>query len=680
MSILTGYDAVGSFLSAYDGNRAVNVTHTQGWDGDTFFFEETFVYQGVTYTNARMEIEGSTLREVDGELVGTVETMRLSGRSGDTYTQITGLSLSASSLASDMVWVSRGDDSVIARLQAEIEGTVTTYISQGLYPSSGNPAIYFHESFTPENIFLRDGDEVDFYQNDYVGTVNITGTSGYEFLNFSFNGITLASGTVLDLNQELTIGDLRIVHTNIDGISVRGDGLTLIGRDSMDDRIHAGDVWNFVEGNWFDGRGGNDTLLGGLGNDTMFGGTGNDDLTGGAGDDSLIGGLGDDVVEGSDGHDTAVINAAFSDIVATDLGDGSAQIVSLDGTDIFHGVEFFQFSDITLTLAQLLEHPGRSFPSTGHDTIEGTTSADTIDGSAGDDVIAGRAGRDSLFGNYGNDTLMGGVGNDTLEGGTGNDRLLGDTDDDRLFGEGGSDTLLGGFGLDRLWGGTGNDLLRGNGGNDTLMGEEGNDILIGGNLFDYLDGGTGHDRLDGGTFADNLYGRSGNDTLLGGGGQDRLFGGTGNDFADGGNGDDRFWGGGGSDTFSGFAGADRAWGEGGNDSLRGGGGNDTLYGGSGFDTLLGGVGDDLLSGGQNADVFVFSDGHGNDTITDFHAANASEHIDFSSISTITDFADLIANHLSADGNGNLHISTGADSGVTLIGVLLDDLSHADFVF
>lgn len=56
---------------------------------------------------------------------------------------------------------------------------------------------------------------------------------------------------------------------------------------------------------------------------------------------------------------------------------------------------------------------------------------------------------------------------------------------------------------------------------------------------------------------------------------------------------------------------------GGNDQLDGKWGNDTLLGGSGDDTLTGSAGNDTLTGGTGADVFIFSNGHGTDMITDF---------------------------------------------------------------
>jgi serralysin len=56
----------------------------------------------------------------------------------------------------------------------------------------------------------------------------------------------------------------------------------------------------------------------------------------------------------------------------------------------------------------------------------------------------------------------------------------------------------------------------------------------------------------------------------------------------------------------------------GNDTLNGGAGDDVLSGGLGRDRLTGGTGDDVLTGGLHSDQFVFGNGQGADTITDFH--------------------------------------------------------------
>lgn len=51
--------------------------------------------------------------------------------------------------------------------------------------------------------------------------------------------------------------------------------------------------------------------------------------------------------------------------------------------------------------------------------------------------------------------------------------------------------------------------------------------------------------------------------------------------------------------------------------LSGGAGNDTLIGNKGDDVLIGGTGDDALDGGAGNDTYIFSKGHGKDSISDY---------------------------------------------------------------
>ncbi|MBB98226.1 MAG: hypothetical protein CML67_01615, partial [Rhodobacteraceae bacterium] len=98
----------------------------------------------------------------------------------------------------------------------------------------------------------------------------------------------------------------------------------------------------------------------------------------------------------------------------------------------------------------------------------------------------------------------------------------------------------------------------------------------------------GSDHIVSGSYNDRLDGGSGNDTLNSGGGNDLLIGGTGGDSLYAGSGDDRL-----------FGGAD----------------NDMLYGQTGDDLLVGGTGDDALYGGDGSDLFLYTLGDGNDTVS-----------------------------------------------------------------
>jgi len=149
------------------------------------------------------------------------------------------------------------------------------------------------------------------------------------------------------------------------------------------------------------------------------------------------------------------------------------------------------------------------------------------------------------------------------------------------------------------------------GGNDSYRG------IGSGTVSGYVDGETGDDALKGARFADDLRGGAGKDSLRGLAGDDALSGGAGSDLVKGGAGDDTLNGDDGNDKLRAGSGDDVLNGGGQKDKLYGGRGNDELNGGKGNDILDGGDDSDILTGGGGKDFFVFYDGNGRDTITDF---------------------------------------------------------------
>jgi len=428
---------------------------------------------------------------------------------------------------------------------------------------------------------------------------------------------------------------------------------------------------------------------------------------GGGNDSIIVSEITPDVVqhlEGGAGTDfltTSILALDGSAVV--DIGTGvirtSAGEISFSGFEAIRGSRFVN------------EYIGSArdddiWASTGDDLISGGAGNDTLLGSSGDDTLHGDGGADTLRGNSGEDSITGGVGFDSLFGGSENDTIDGGRNADSLYGEGGNDLIFGGQGFDQLFGGAGDDTLLagetadrafGGGGNDLirggtnfgltvdgLFGEAGDDTIFGEGGFDFLDGGDGNDSLDGGAQADNLYGRAGMDTLLGGDGLDRLFGGADDDLAFGGDGNDGLFGEAGNDTLNGGEGNDRFFGGSGDDVIDGGTGNDTINSGAGFDTITGGAGDDLLFGRFNADTFVFTDGHGNDTIADFTAANRFERIDLSGVSVLSGLNDLDLNSTTSGAatqvGADVVIETGSGSSILLANTLLADLSADSFIF
>lgn len=138
---------------------------------------------------------------------------------------------------------------------------------------------------------------------------------------------------------------------------------------------------------------------------------------------------------------------------------------------------------------------------------------------------------------------------------------------------------------------------------------------------DTLFGTGGHDGIDGLGGSDQISGLNGNDAIYGGDGNDSLAGNDGNDAILGGNGNDAGYGGDGNDGMAGGAGSDILRGDNGNDALSGGLQADRLFGGIGNDRLDGGNGNDTMEGGTGADIFVFRQGGGGDTVVDFTAVD-----------------------------------------------------------
>lgn len=174
---------------------------------------------------------------------------------------------------------------------------------------------------------------------------------------------------------------------------------------------------------------------------------------------------------------------------------------------------------------------------------------------------------------------------------------------------------------------------------------------------------SGDNDLDvfGNVLVNTLVGSDGNNTLRGFGGRDTLIGGEGRDLLRGGNK------------------GDQLLGEIGNDRLLGENGNDTLRGGVGRDVLDGGNGNDRLYGGLGADTFRFADGSGTDRIFGFAALNDLEKIDLSAVTEITDFTDLVDNHMSQVGLDVVIDATGGNV-ITLVGTQIGNLDALDFLF
>jgi Ca2+-binding RTX toxin-like protein len=385
-----------------------------------------------------------------------------------------------------------------------------------------------------------------------AGNDRLVGNSGRNVLIGSWGNDTLVGGRGFDLvlypltfglstnlgAEDVQLNNKRAIKAygvdQLAGFEGAEGGTNLIG--NAGDNLLIGTLSTRVKG-----RGGNDTLIGGLtvGTPTLQGGRGNDKLIAIVGSTYLDGGPGNDVIHG--------------------LGETNI----LDYGKAPRGV------DVNL--------PGHTATGYGHDTVRGTFdwivgskyndtlvggrwTAD-IWGSSGDDVIDATRGygvmMDGSGGNdviTGNGTLVGGAGNDRLTGGPYPDRIQGGPGSDSMFGHGASDELTpdddpagsktidpgndvvnGGAGVDNV------EYLNSNGpmtidlsagtaqgeGSDSLSNIE--NVSGSGSYGNTIRGTAGDNRIDGGNKNDSLFGLAGNDVLDGSSGTDALDGGSGTD-------------------------------------------------------------------------------------------------------------------------------------------------------
>ena len=428
------------------------------------------------------------------------------------------------------------------------------------------------------------------------------------------------------------------------------------------------------------------------GDDILYGDAGNDVMRGGAGMDKLYGGAGDDILEdldgawfwGGDGNDTLTGRAADTDAVSVDAGagddvvdvlarrivlgaghdilvfrrtpgqvttiaDGATQagdmrtirfadgIASstvsahfagddlwIDGPDDQHlvitgGADLqtsaqqgyrFVFDPAPATIWTYQDLIRRAaVPTAGNDVLSGTPDADVMDGLEGNDIIHGRAGNDILRGSAGNDVVYGDDGDDILIAGSGDDDLYGGNGDDILhastdatgfFGGQGADTFkIGGLGTHTVESDSWPEM-------DVIAFDSGiraQDVQVR-RLFNTTNDAILRLASGGAVIIKNLFAGKASESakqvqfasapatvwtaailhqlaVTGAAGNDVLIG---FDFQD--------------------------------DRISGGTGNDRLYGRAGNDLLEGGPANDVVDGGPGDDTFVYQRGDSQDTVFD----------------------------------------------------------------
>jgi hypothetical protein len=197
-------------------------------------------------------------------------------------------------------------------------------------------------------------------------------------------------------------------------------------------------IWNGTD---FDGKRGNDFIIGTDVANMIRGGDGQDVIRGMGGDDLIFM---DDHTASSESN--VYIDRAWG-------GDGNDRIENTFGSSWQDG-------------------------GAGRDVLLGGTGSDSMVGGAGGDVLRGRSGDDSMAGNGARDILTGGAGHDTLDGGDGDDTLRGSSGEDLMFGGRNNDLIIGGTGDDTIFGGAGRDVITGRSGADVMTGGAGQDVFV----------------------------------------------------------------------------------------------------------------------------------------------------------------------------------------------------------
>jgi Ca2+-binding RTX toxin-like protein/pimeloyl-ACP methyl ester carboxylesterase len=356
-------------------------------------------------------------------------------------------------------------------------------------------------TFALADILFTSGSAILDIDTDGDGIIDTTVTleGSFDFSDFVVsvvggNTVITTVGSANGFSQDGTDG-----NDSIDG-SAGADSMSgIAGDDSLnglggDDTLRGG-----VGADTLTGGGGSDQLFGdqggdelraGLGNDVLLGGEGNDRLEGEGGDDTLGGGDGADSIYGGEGTDTAIVDQSQT-AVSVFSGGTFVTLTSFGVSDLYQGIEFYQFLDGTLTYAQVLG------------MINGTDVAENVNGTSAGEVINALGGADWITPGGGNDTIDGGAGRDMLSffnlpdtpGRTNTDyRLDIDMEAGTAVNHDGSEQisftnierLTGTVFADRIRGTAGDDQLRGLGDYDWFVATTGNDTI---------EGGTGQDMI-----------------------------------------------------------------------------------------------------------------------------------------------------------------------------------------
>ena len=208
--------------------------------------------------------------------------------------------------------------------------------SSGLIGGQGKAAIPGRQPVR-ESLRKKDGDDTFLFTvGDPGGQTQVYGGAGTDTV------ILRGSGASIDLTLNggsaggVAISTNSIENIRFDGSVDSGGGSRLGLGSAGNNTIEAVGILASVT---FDGRGGDDLLMGGAGADILLGGEGDDVIRGNAGDDMIDGGAGMDIVELRGLGTEYTVTAIAGGYRVTDTVDGR------DGTDVLTGVETLRFSD-----------------------------------------------------------------------------------------------------------------------------------------------------------------------------------------------------------------------------------------------------------------------------------------------------------------------------------------------
>ena len=372
------YLFAGSGDDVADGGAGSDVI--EGGDGNDFLVGGGHLLPTFTWS-ATGELPAFGGLVVSGKITGVQGMTGFLNIEGDAEDMIDG------GAGSDTVLAGDGDDLVLGG-----EG------NDCLFGQVGNDAINGEDG---DDLLFGDGSD---------GHLVIAGTS-YFVLPHAHGNDLLAGG----LGNDRLEGDggADQLYGNEDDDFLDGDSGWLDPAYHSDDYLDGGDGADSLTGN-----GGNDGLYGGPGNDWIQGDSsfvpgalkGSDALFGGDGEDWMTGDGGPDRLFGEDGDDHL-------------FGDADNNDVAYDGADLLDGGD-------------------------GNDYLRGHGGDDLLIGGAGDDMLAGD-GDGTRAGESGNDTLIGGAGFDLMDGGLGDDRYELNVGDgiDKVFESSGSNTVIFGDGI-----------------------------------------------------------------------------------------------------------------------------------------------------------------------------------------------------------------------------------------